>query len=148
MGTRGTTISTPDNTSGRYRLSSFGALLLMYGSTTTMSALYWTFGVARAYVSGQAIAGIPSYQTNNPVFLCNIFDFQYLYRATHRPVLSGKCYPERIQITIGMGNPPLCYPFIRNASYPAVPALLDPSSPLPRITCMPGICRYQRMNFK
>jgi hypothetical protein len=46
-------------------LSSFGVVLLMYGSNTMMSALYWTFGVAPAYVSGQAIAEIPSYQTNN-----------------------------------------------------------------------------------
>lgn len=46
-------------------LTSFGVLLLMYGSNSMMSALYWTFGVAPAYVSGQAITEIPSYQTNN-----------------------------------------------------------------------------------
>ncbi|MFA4877911.1 MAG: hypothetical protein WC586_10890 [Methanoregula sp.] len=46
-------------------LSSFGVLLVIYGSNTMMSAMYWTFGVAPAYVSGQAIAEIPSYQTNN-----------------------------------------------------------------------------------
>ena len=46
-------------------MSLFGVLLLIYGSDTLTSALNWTFGVAPAYVSGQAIAEIPSYQTNN-----------------------------------------------------------------------------------
>jgi hypothetical protein len=46
-------------------LTSFGVLLLMYGSNSMMSALYWTFGVAPAYVSGQSITEIPSYQMNN-----------------------------------------------------------------------------------
>lgn len=46
-------------------LSSFVVLLLIYGGDTMISALYWTFGVAPAYMSGQAIAEIPSYQTNN-----------------------------------------------------------------------------------
>lgn len=43
----------------------FGVLLMMYGSETMMSALYWTFGIAPAYVSGQSITEIPSYQTDN-----------------------------------------------------------------------------------
>jgi hypothetical protein len=46
-------------------LSSFGAVLLMYGNDTLMSALNWTFGIAPAYISGQTIAEIPSYQTNS-----------------------------------------------------------------------------------
>ena len=46
-------------------LSSFVVLLLIYGGDTMISALYWTFGVAPAYMSGQAMAEIPSYQTNN-----------------------------------------------------------------------------------
>jgi len=46
-------------------LISFGILLLVYGSNTMICALYWTFGVAPAYVSGQSITEIPSYQTNN-----------------------------------------------------------------------------------
>lgn len=45
--------------------SSFGMLLIFYGGNTMMNALHWTFGVAPAYISGQAIAEIPSYQTNN-----------------------------------------------------------------------------------
>jgi hypothetical protein len=46
-------------------LSSFGAVLLMYGNDTTMSALNWTFGIAPAYLSGQAIAEIPNYHADN-----------------------------------------------------------------------------------
>ncbi|MFA5331471.1 MAG: hypothetical protein WC342_03750 [Methanoregula sp.] len=46
-------------------VTSFAILLLMYGSNTMMSAVYWTFGVAPAYISGQTITEIPSYQTNN-----------------------------------------------------------------------------------
>jgi hypothetical protein len=45
--------------------SSFFGLLAVYGSDTMVSALYWTFGVAPAYVSGHTITEIPSYQTNN-----------------------------------------------------------------------------------
>lgn len=46
-------------------LLSFIVVLLLYGSSTMISALYWTFGIAPAYVSGQTIVQIPSYQTNN-----------------------------------------------------------------------------------
>lgn len=45
--------------------SSFGILLLFYGSNATMSALYWTFWIAPTYIGGGAIAEIPSYTTNN-----------------------------------------------------------------------------------
>jgi len=46
-------------------LSSFVVLLAAYGNDTIVGALYWTFGVAPAYIGGQPIAEIPSYQTNN-----------------------------------------------------------------------------------
>lgn len=43
----------------------YGLLLLIYGNEVMMSALYWTFGIGSAYISGQEILEIPSYQTNN-----------------------------------------------------------------------------------
>ncbi|MDD1702520.1 MAG: DUF2029 domain-containing protein [Methanoregula sp.] len=42
-------------------LSSFAVVLAMYGGAATMSALYWTFGIAPAYVSGQVIEEIPGF---------------------------------------------------------------------------------------
>jgi hypothetical protein len=46
-------------------LSSFGVVLFVYGNTAMMSALDWTYGVGPAYISGQAIASIPNYHTDN-----------------------------------------------------------------------------------
>jgi uncharacterized membrane protein len=42
----------------------FGVLLFVYGTTTMMSALNWTFGVGPAYITGQTIADIPNYHTD------------------------------------------------------------------------------------
>jgi hypothetical protein len=46
-------------------LAAFGLVWLIYGNIATLSALYWTFGIAPAYTTGSAIALIPSYQTSN-----------------------------------------------------------------------------------
>jgi hypothetical protein len=46
-------------------ISSFFVLLFVYGNESMMSALYWTFGVAPAYVGGQPIADIPNYYAEN-----------------------------------------------------------------------------------
>jgi uncharacterized membrane protein len=46
-------------------LSSFVVVLAVYGNAATMSALYWTFGIAPAYASGQVIEGIPGFWANS-----------------------------------------------------------------------------------
>lgn len=45
--------------------SSFFGLLAIYGSDTMVSALYWTFGIAPAYIGAQPIADIPNYYADN-----------------------------------------------------------------------------------
>ncbi len=52
-------------------LSSFGILFLAYGETTTMNALYWTLGIAPAYLGSGTIAEIPNYHAED-LFSCAI----------------------------------------------------------------------------
>jgi hypothetical protein len=42
-------------------LSSFAVVFAVYGNTATMSALYWTFGIAPTYVSSQVIEELPGF---------------------------------------------------------------------------------------
>jgi len=43
--------------------SSFFIIFVIYGGDAFLGSLYWTFGVAPDYISGQEVAQIPSYQT-------------------------------------------------------------------------------------
>ena len=80
-------------------LSSFGVVLLVYGNTAAMSALFWTFGVAPAYAGGQAISAIPSYQTNN-LFSYSVYLISSIFVVLPLVLFSGASLVRR-----GLRNP-------------------------------------------
>lgn len=54
-------------------LSPFGVLYLAYGAETVFDALFWTCGVAPAYLCGSDISGIPNYCSESPIgFVVNL----------------------------------------------------------------------------